>query len=47
MDEDALFALGSVLAVLGGILKRKGVCTTHEFAETLGGVAVMTAESGE
>lgn len=47
MDEDALFAFGTVLAALGGVLERKGVCTTHELAETLGGVAVMTAESGE
>lgn len=41
MDEDALFAFGTVLAALGGVLERKGVCTTHELAETLGGVAVM------
>lgn len=47
MDEDALFAFGTVLAALGGLLERKGVCTTHELAETLGGVAMMTAESGE
>ncbi len=47
MDEDALFAFGTVLAALGGLLERKGVCTTHELAETLGGVALMTAESGE
>ncbi|WP_263588677.1 hypothetical protein [Sphingopyxis sp. GC21] len=47
MDEDALFAVGSVLAALGGILERKGVCTTHELAETIGGVAVMTAEAGD
>lgn len=46
MDEDALFAMGSVLAALGGILERKGVCTTHELAETIGGAAVMTAEAG-
>ncbi|MDZ3831905.1 MAG: hypothetical protein U0S50_08835 [Sphingopyxis sp.] len=47
MDEDALFAVGSVLAALGGLLERKGVCTTMEFAETMGGVAMMTKESGE
>ena len=47
MDEDALFAVGTVLAAIGGLLERKGVCTTTEFAETLGGVAPMTAESGE
>jgi hypothetical protein len=47
MDEDALFAVGSILAALGGVLERKGVCTTNEFAETLGSVALMTAESGD
>ncbi|GHC96201.1 hypothetical protein [Novosphingobium pokkalii] len=47
MDEDALFAVGTVLAALGGLLERKGVCTTHELAETLGGVACMTQEAGD
>lgn len=37
MDEDALFAMGTVLAALGGLLERRGVCTTMELAETLGG----------
>jgi hypothetical protein len=46
MDEDALFAMGTVLAALGGLLERKGICTTHELAETLGDVAMMTAEAG-
>lgn len=46
MDEDALFAVGTVLAALGGLLERKGICTTRELAETLGGVAMMTAETG-
>jgi hypothetical protein len=47
MDEDALLAMGTILAALGGILERKGVCTTHELAETLGGVAFMTQEAGK
>ena len=47
MDEDALFAVGTVLAALGGILERNGVCTTHELAETLGGVAHMTGQAGD
>jgi hypothetical protein len=46
MDEDALLALGTVLAALGGLLERRGVCTTAELAETLGGVAMMTQEVG-
>ncbi len=47
MDEDALFAIGTVLAALGGLLERKGICTTQELAETLGGVAWMTQEAGD
>jgi hypothetical protein len=46
MDEDALFAMGTVLAALGGILERNGICTTRELAETLGGVADMTRQAG-
>ncbi|MDB5580972.1 MAG: hypothetical protein JWR80_6148 [Bradyrhizobium sp.] len=47
MDEDALFAVGTVLAALGGILERSAICTTRELAETLGSVALMTVESGD
>lgn len=47
MDEEALFALGSVLAAMGGMLERKGICTTMELAETLGGLAVTTMEAGD
>lgn len=47
MDEDALFAVGSVLAALGGLLERAGVCTTHEWAETLGGVTMITQQAGD
>ena len=47
MDEDAMFAIGSVLAALGGILERNGICTTNELAETIGRIAVMTADAGE
>lgn len=47
MDDDAREALGTVLAAIGGILERSGVCSTYELAETLGGVAMMTAEAGE
>ncbi|AVA13601.1 hypothetical protein [Sphingopyxis sp. MG] len=47
MDDDAREAIGTVLAAIGGILERDGVCSTYELAETLGGVAMMTAEAGE
>lgn len=46
MDEDARFALGTVLAALGGILERNGICSTSELAETLAGVADMTQQAG-
>lgn len=47
MDDDAMFAFGMVLAALGGLLERKGICTAHELAETLGGLAQMTHEAGD
>lgn len=47
MDENALFAFGTVLAALGGILERTGVCTTMELADALGGVGLMTCNAGE
>lgn len=47
MDDDAREAIGTVLAAIGGILERGGICATYELAETLGGVAMMTAEAGE
>ncbi len=47
MDEDAMMAFGTVLAAVGGLLERRGVCTVHELAETLGSVAMTTAEAGE
>lgn len=46
MDEDALFAVGTVLAALGGILERRGICTAMELADTLGSVGAMTYRSG-
>jgi len=47
MDEDAMLAIGTVLAALGGILERNGICTAHELAETLGGVAYATQQAGD
>jgi hypothetical protein len=46
MDEDAMMALGSVLAAIGGILERNNVCTVTELAETVGAVAIDTKNSG-
>ena len=47
MDHNALFAVGTVLCAVGGLLERKGVCTVHELAETLADVTMMTTESGD
>lgn len=47
MDEDAMMAVGTVLAALGGILERNGICTVYELAETLGSAAYITQEAGE
>lgn len=46
MDEDALFAFGSVLAAISGVLERRGICSTLELAETIGNVGLMTHEAG-
>ncbi len=47
MDDDALMAFGTVLAALGGILERAGICSTMELAQTINGVAAMTHDAGE
>lgn len=46
MDDDVCEAIGTVLAAIGGILERGGVCSTEELANTLGGVAVVTRDAG-
>lgn len=46
MSKDDLRVLGTVLASIGGILERKGVCNVREIADTLGGVALKYEESG-
>lgn len=46
MDNDAVMAFGTVLAVLGGLLERNGLCTTMEFANMIGNMAVVTKEAG-
>jgi hypothetical protein len=46
VDDDAREAIGTVLAAIGGILERGGVCSTEELANTLGGVAMMTRDAG-
>lgn len=36
MDHDAAIAIGTALGALGGLLERKGICTTMELAEGAG-----------
>lgn len=47
MDDDALEAIGTLLAAIGGIMERNGICSTMTLAETIGGVALMTHQAGE
>jgi hypothetical protein len=47
VEEDAMHAIGMVLAGLGGMLERKSIATTHELSEMLGGLAMLCVEHGE
>jgi hypothetical protein len=47
MDEDALMAIGAVLAVLSGLLERSRLCTRTELANMLGNMAVATEMSAQ
>jgi hypothetical protein len=40
MEYDAAIAIGTALAALGGLLERKGICTTMELAMALSECAV-------
>ncbi|TCM12990.1 hypothetical protein EDF56_11614 [Novosphingobium sp. PhB165] len=41
MDEDAVFAFGSALAAIGGLLEEKGLCTAKELAQSLRHAAMV------
>lgn len=47
MDEDAVFAFGSALAAIAGILHKKGVCTATEISQSLGHAAMVHLKAGE
>lgn len=47
MEEDAIHAIGMVLAGLGGMFERRGIATTYQVAEMLGGLAALCVEYGE
>lgn len=47
MDEDAVFALGSALAAIAGLLHEKGVCTATEVSQSLGHAAMVHLMAGE
>lgn len=46
MDYDAAMAVGTALAALGGLLERKGICTTMELVGVLGECAVAAEDAG-
>ncbi|GFE77424.1 hypothetical protein [Novosphingobium sp. TCA1] len=47
MDEDAVFAFGSALAAIAGLLEEKGVCTATEISQSLGHAAMVHLKAGE
>lgn len=47
MDEDAVFAFGSALAAIAGILHEKGVCTATEISQALGHAAMVHLKAEE
>ncbi len=47
MDEDAVFAFGSALAAIAGLLEEKGVCTATEISQSLGHAALVHLKAGE
>lgn len=46
MDYEAAMAVGAALAALGGLLERKGICTTTELVQVLGECAVAAEGAG-
>lgn len=46
MDYEAAMAVGAALAAPGGLLERKGICTTTELAMALGEGAVVAEAAG-
>jgi hypothetical protein len=46
MDDDALMAIGTVMAVLGGLFERNGICSTMDFANKIGNMALVTRDAG-
>jgi hypothetical protein len=46
MDYEAAMPVGTALAALGGLLERKGICTTTELAMALGEGALAAEAAG-
>lgn len=46
MDDEACKAVGSVVALIGDMLQRSGICSMTEFANRIGGMAMMASETG-
>lgn len=46
MDDDALKAIGTVMAVLGGLFERNGLCSAMDLANKIGNMAMVTRDAG-
>lgn len=47
MDEDAVFAFGSALAAIAGLLEDRGVCTATEVSHSLARAAMVHLRGGD
>lgn len=45
MDDEACKAVGTVVAIIGDLLEKSGVCTMMELANRIGNMAVVSAET--
>lgn len=46
MDDEAVKAMGTVMAILGGLFERNGLCFAMDFANMIGNMAMVTRDAG-
>lgn len=46
MDDDALKAIGTVMAILGGLFERNGICSGMDFANKIENMVMFTRDAG-
>ncbi|WP_206237959.1 hypothetical protein [Novosphingobium terrae] len=46
MDDEACKAVGSVLAIIGDLLEKNGICTMMQLANRIGNMAMVTESAG-